>query len=280
MYSPFDRAITRIAPTFIPRCNGVAMIHPTAIIHPKAELDSDVEVGPYAVIGEHVRIGRGTKVGPHAVIDGWTAIGEENQIFHLASVGGTPQDLKYQGEETWLRIGNRNIFREFVTIHPGTLTGDGETTIGDGNLFMAYCHVAHDCHIGNGVIMANGATLAGHVRVEDYAILGGLTAIHQFVAIGAYTMIGGGAMVGQDVPPYTIATGDRARLRGLNLVGLRRRGFSEETIGVLKKAYKILAFSKLRIADALERIRTELPRLPEVARFIEFIEKSERGICR
>ncbi len=256
------------------------MMHPTAIIHPKAELDNDVEVGPYAVIGEHVRIGRGTKVGPHAVIDGWTAIGEENQIFHLASVGGTPQDLKYQGEETWLRIGNRNIFREFVTIHPGTVTGDGETTIGDGNLFMAYCHAAHDCHIGNGVIMANGATLAGHVRVDDYAILGGLTAIHQFVAIGACTMIGGGAMVGQDVPPYTIATGDRARLRGLNMVGLRRRGFPEETIGVLKKAYKILVFSKLRIADALERISTELPRLPEVVRFIEFIEKSERGICR
>ncbi|HEY6872648.1 MAG TPA: acyl-ACP--UDP-N-acetylglucosamine O-acyltransferase [Geobacteraceae bacterium] len=256
------------------------MIHPTAIIHPNATLGSDVEVGPYAVIGEHVRIGRGTKVGPHAVIDGWTEIGEENRIFHLASVGGTPQDLKYRGEETWLRIGSRNIFREFVTIHPGTVTGDGETTIGDGNLFMAYCHAAHDCHIGNQVIMANGATLAGHVRVDDFAILGGLTAVHQFVTIGAHTMIGGGAMVGQDVPPYTIATGDRARLRGLNMVGLRRRGFSEETIAVLKKAYKILVFSKLRIADCLERIRNELPMLPELSRFVEFIEKSERGICR
>ena len=165
------------------------MIHPTAIIHPHAELGNDVEVGPYAVIGEHVRIGRGTRVGPHAVIDGWTEIGEENQIFHLASVGGIPQDLKYKGEQTWLRIGNRNIFREFVTIHPGTVTGDGETTIGDGNLFMAYCHAAHDCHIGNGVIMANGATLAGHVRVDDYAILGGLTAIHQFVAMRLLRML-------------------------------------------------------------------------------------------
>ena len=160
------------------------------------------------------------------------------------------------------------------------MTGDGETTIGDGNLFMAYCHAAHDCHIGNSVVMANGATLAGHVRVHDHAILGGLTAIHQFVTIGAYTMIGGGAMVGQDVPPYTIATGDRARLRGLNLVGLRRRGFSDDTILTLKRANKILVLSKLKISDALARIRDELPPLPEVARFVEFIERSERGICR
>jgi UDP-N-acetylglucosamine acyltransferase len=256
------------------------MIHPTAIIHPEAELHDTVTVGPYAVIGEHVRIGRGTAVGAHTVIDGWTDIGEDNQIFHLASIGGIPQDLKYKGEETWLKIGNRNIFREFVTIHPGTVTGDSETTIGDGNLFMAYCHVAHDCHIGDNVVMANSATLAGHVRVEDYAILGGLSAVHQFVVIGAHTMVGGGALVGQDVPPYTIVTGDRARLRGLNLVGLRRRGFTEESIYILRKAYKILVFAKLKIADALERIRTELPQTPEVCRFVEFIEKSERGICR
>ena len=256
------------------------MIHPTAVIHPGAVLHDTVTVGPFAVVGEHVRIGRGTSVGAHAVIDGWTDIGEDNQIFHLASIGGIPQDLKYKGEETWLKIGNRNIFREFVTIHPGTVTGDSETTVGDGNLFMAYCHVAHDCHIGNSVVMANSATLAGHVRVEDYAILGGLSAIHQFVVIGAHTMVGGGALVGQDVPPYTIVTGDRARLRGLNLVGLRRRGFTEESIAVLRKAYKILVFAKLKIVDALERIRTELPQTPEVCRFVEFIEKSERGICR
>ena len=227
-----------------------------------------------------MRIGRGTAVGAHTVIDGWTDIGEDNRIFHLASIGGIPQDLKYKGEETWLKIGNRNIFREFVTIHPGTVTGDSETTIGDGNLFMAYCHVAHDCHIGDNVVMANSATLAGHVRVEDYAILGGLSAVHQFVVIGAHTMVGGGALVGQDVPPYTIVTGDRARLRGLNLVGLRRRGFTEESIYILRKAYKILVFAKLKIPDALERIRMELPQTPEVCRFVEFIEKSERGICR
>lgn len=258
------------------------MIHPTAIVYLGAELADDVEIGPYAVIGANVRIGRGTRVGPHTVIDGWTEIGEYNQIFHLASVGGIPQDLKYKGEKTWLRIGDRNLIREFVTIHPGTVTGDNETTIGDANLFMAYSHVAHDCHIGDGVIMANGATLAGHITVEDFANLGGLCAVHQRVKIGAHALIGGGSMVGQDIPPYTIATGVRkdTKLRGLNLVGLQRRGFTPETITVLRKAYKIIAFSKLKMSVALERIRTELPMLPEVAHFVEFIEKSERGICR
>jgi UDP-N-acetylglucosamine acyltransferase len=256
------------------------MIHQTAIIAPGAQLAEDVEIGPYAVIGEHVRLGRGTKVGAHAVLDGWTELGEGNQVFPLAAVGGIPQDLKYRGEETWLRIGDRNIFREYVTIHPGTVTGDGETTIGSGNLFMAYSHVAHDCHIGNGAVMANGATLAGHVRVEDFAILGGLCAIHQYVRIGSHVMVGGGSMVGQDVPPYTIANGYPARTRGLNLVGLRRRGFSEESIASLRKAYKILVFSRLKIPDALARIRTELPQTTEIQHFVAFIESSERGICR
>lgn len=256
------------------------MIHPSAIVHPGAELDVNVEVGPFAVIGEHVRIGKGTKIGPSAVIDGWTEIGEENQIFHLSSVGAIPQDLKYKGEKTYLKIGNRNIIREFATIHLGTVTGDGETTVGDGNLFMAYCHVAHDCHIGNNVIMANGSTLAGHIIVEDHARLGGLSAVHQYVRIGAHVMIGGGAMVGQDVPPYTIAAGDRATLHGLNLVGLKRAGFSDEILGDLKKAYKILIRSNLRTDEALGRIRSEVTMSPEVAHFVEFVEKSERGICR
>ncbi len=256
------------------------MIHPSAIVHPGAELDTDVEVGPFVVIGEHVKIGKGTKIGPSAVIEGWTEIGEYNQIFHLCSVGAIPQDLKYKGEKTYLKIGNRNIIREFATVHPGTVTGDGETTVGDGNLFMAYCHVAHDCHIGNNVIMANGATLAGHITVEDHARLGGLSAIHQFVRIGALVMVGGGAMVGQDVPPYTIAAGDRATLHGLNLVGLKRAGFTEEIIADLKKAYKILIRSNLRTEDALERIRNEIYLSPEIMHFVEFVEKSERGICR
>lgn len=258
------------------------MIHATAVVHPKAELDSDVEIGPYAIIGEHVKIGRGTKVGAHTVIDGWTTIGEYNQIFHLASVGAVPQDLKYKGEETYLKIGDRNIIREFATLHLGTVTGDGETTVGSGNLFMAYSHVAHDCHIGNGVVMANAATLAGHVKVEDYAIIGGLSAIHQFTRIGAHAMIGGGTLVGMDIPPYTITTGDRrdARLRGLNLVGLKRHNFSDEVIASLKKAYKILVLSDLKLKDALERIKNEVPSSPEVDHFTSFVETAQRGICR
>ena len=256
------------------------MIHPSAIIDARAQIDTDVEIGPFAVIGPNVRIGRGTRVGAHSVIDGWTEIGADNQIFHFAAVGGIPQDLKYKGEETWLKIGDRNIIREFTTLQPGTVTGIGETVIGNVNLFMAYCHVAHDCVVANRVIMANGSTLAGHVEVESFAILGGLSAVHQFTRIGESVMLSGGAMVGQDVPPYTIAAGDRARLRGLNIVGLRRRGFSDGTLGQIKKAYKILVFSKLRLEEALGRIRSELSVGPEILHFVEFIEKSERGICR
>lgn len=256
------------------------MIHPTAIVYPGAELAEGVEIGPYAIIGKNVRIGRGTKIGPHSVIDGWTAIGEENQIFHMASVGGIPQDLKYRGEETWLRIGNRNIIREFTTLQPGTVTGIGQTVIGDGNLFMAYCHVAHDCVVGNRVIMANGSTLAGHVEVEDFAILGGLSAVHQFTRVGASAMLSGGAMVGQDVLPYTIASGNRATSAGLNTTGLKRRGFSAEIITDIKKAYRLVIRSGLRLEEALERIRREVPQSPQIEHFMLFAEKSERGICR
>jgi UDP-N-acetylglucosamine acyltransferase len=259
------------------------MIHATAIIHPGAQLAADVEIGPYAIIGPHVRIGRGTSVGSHAVIDGWTTIGEENRIFQMASVGAAPQDLKYRGEETHLVIGDRNTIREFATLHLGTVSGGGNTVVGSNNLFMAYSHVAHDCKVGDGVVMANAATLAGHVEVENYAILGGLCAIHQFTRIGAHVMIGGGTLVGHDIPPYTIATsGDKrdAALRGLNLIGLKRRGFSDEVISDLKKAYKILAFAKLKLPEALARIRSEVRSSPELEHFLTFIEKSERGICR
>ena len=258
------------------------MIHSTAIVHPGAEIADGVVIGPYAVIGENVKIGKGTKVGPHTVIDGWTEIGEDNTIFHMASVGAIPQDLKYNGEKTWLRIGNRNTIREFASLHLGTVTGDGETTVGNDNLFMAYTHVAHDCHIGNGVIMANAATLAGHVTVEDHAILGGLCAVLQFTRIGAHVMVGGTTSVVLDVPPYTIVTGDRreVRLRGLNLVGLKRRNFPEETIAGLKKAYKILSLSGLRLPEAIERMKSEVETSPEVEHFISFIESSKRGVCR
>jgi UDP-N-acetylglucosamine acyltransferase len=258
------------------------MIHSSAIVYPGAQIAEDVEIGPFAVIGANVKIGRGSKIGPHAVIDGWTEIGEQNTIFHMASVGAVPQDLKYKGEETYLRIGNGNTIREFATLHLGTVTGDGETTVGDNNLFMAYSHVAHDCHLGSNIVMANSATLAGHVTVEDYAILGGLCAIHQFVKVGESVMIGGGTLVGNDLPPYTIVTGEGrdVKLRGLNLIGLKRRGFSDETVSSLKKVYKLLALSGLKLSEAVERMKSEVPSSPEVEHFISFIESSKRGVCR
>ncbi|MDO3379564.1 acyl-ACP--UDP-N-acetylglucosamine O-acyltransferase [Geoalkalibacter halelectricus] len=256
------------------------MVHPTAIIHPGARLGEQVRIGPFAVIGEHVSLGDRTIVGPHAVIEGRTQIGCDNHIFQFASVGAIPQDLKFRGEETYLRIGDGNIIREFVTIHLGTESGGGYTLIGDGNLFMAYCHVAHDCQVGNRVIMANGSTLAGHVEVQDHAILGGLSAIHQFARVGAHVMVSGGAMVNQDIPPYTIAQGDRARTVGLNLVGLKRRGFTEETISAIKLAYRLVFRSGLRLEEALARVVTEVGEIPEVVSFVEFIRKSQRGIAR
>lgn len=258
------------------------MIHPTAIIAEGARLAADVEIGPYAIIGPHVTIGRGTHVGPHAVIEGWTTIGDHNRIFHHTSVGAIPQDLKYRGEETYLKIGDRNTIREFATLHLGTVTGDGETTVQHDNLFMAYSHVAHDCHLGSGIVMANSATLAGHVSIEDYVILGGLCAVHQFVRIGCHAMIGGGTLVSNDIPPYVIATGEGrdTKLRGLNLIGLKRRQFSDETLSILKKAYKILVMSKLKLSDALARMHAELPKTAEVDHLLSFIEASQRGICR
>ncbi|SNB45013.1 acyl-ACP--UDP-N-acetylglucosamine O-acyltransferase [Geobacter sp. DSM 9736] len=260
------------------------MIHSTAVIHPTAELAENVEVGPYVVIGPHVRVGQGTKIGAHTVIESWTELGEENIISHMASIGAPPQDLKYRGEETWLKIGDRNIIREFSTLHRATTAKECVTSIGSNNMFMAYSHVAHDCKVGSNVIMANCATLAGHVTIEDSVTFGGLTAVHQFTRIGSHVMVGGGTLVGTDVPPYTIATGgDRrdAQLRGLNLIGLKRRGFPDEVIASLKTAYKILVLSQLKLADAIERIKQEVPASPEVNHFIEFIEHpSQRGICR
>jgi UDP-N-acetylglucosamine acyltransferase len=256
------------------------LIHPTAIIHPGAALAADVQVGPYTIIGEHVSIGSGCWIGPHAVIEGWTEIGRDNRIFQFASVGAMPQDLKFRGEQSWLRIGDRNTIREFVTMHRGTADGGGQTIVGHDNLFMAYAHVAHDCRVGNRVILANGATLAGHVQVDDHAILGGLSAAHQFTRIGCHVMVSGGAMVTQDIPPYTIAQGDRAKTIGLNLIGLQRRGFSEETIRGIKRAYKLIFRSGLRLEEALEKITTDIEPSPELQGFVEFIRHSERGIAR
>lgn len=256
------------------------MIHSTAIVHPGARIAEGVGIGPYSVIGEHVVIGAGTVVGPHVVIEGCTEIGRDNRIFQFASVGAPPQDLKFRGGETRLRLGDRNTVREFVTLHCGTEDGGGETTIGNDNLFLAYSHVAHDCHVANRVILSNGATLAGHVRVDDFAILSGLCAVHQFTRIGSHVMVAGGSMVAQDVAPYTMVQGDRAKTVGLNLVGLKRRGFSEETLRIIKKAYRLVFRSGLKVEEALTRIDAELETIPELAVFVDFIKQSERGVAR
>ncbi|MEJ2471159.1 MAG: acyl-ACP--UDP-N-acetylglucosamine O-acyltransferase [Desulfuromonadales bacterium] len=256
------------------------MIHPTAIIHPGAELDDSVTVGAYSMIGEHVRIASGTTVAAHVVIEGWTEIGHDNQIFPFSSIGAAPQDLKYAGEKTFLKIGDRNRIREFTTLNRGTEEGGGQTTIGDDNLFMAYSHVAHDCIVQNHAIFANGATLAGHVEIESAAILGGLAAVHQFCRIGCHTMISGGAMVAQDIPPYTVAQGDRAKTIGLNLIGLKRRGFEDNTIRGIKQAYRLIFRSGLRLEEAIDQISAEIDATPELNHFVNFIKESRRGIAR
>lgn len=256
------------------------MIHKTALIDGKAELASSVEVGPYSIIGPNVKIGKNTKIGPHVVIDKWTQIGEGCNIFQFSSIGAAPQDLKYRGEESWVIMGDNNTLREFVTINRGTSQSGGKTIIGNNNFFMAYCHVAHDCRIGNHVILANAATLAGHIQIEDHAIVGGLVGVHQFVRLGCHSIIGGGSGVNKDIPPYTMANGQRAKLYGLNSVGLKRHNFSEDVLRDLKKAYRLILRSNHTLEKALELAKTEIPNSPEVDHFIDFIKKSERGITR
>lgn len=258
----------------------MAQVHPTAIVDPRAELDSDVEVGPYSVIGAGVRIGKRTKIHAHAAIQGRTTLGESNVIFPFATIGSTPQDLKYKGEPSELTIGSRNTIREYVSLNPGTAGGGMVTRVGDQNLLMMHCHIAHDCTVGNRNVIANGATLGGHVIIEDFVIVGGLVGIHQFVRIGTSAILGAGSMVSKDVPPYCNATGDRARLRGLNVEGLKRRGFDKAVIETIRKAYRIAFNSKLRTDDALQRIRRELPAIPELEKLVSFIAQSQRGVCR
>lgn len=256
------------------------MIHPTAIVHARAEIGANVTIGPYAVIAERVRIGDGTTVGTHAVIDPYTEIGRDCRVFQFAAVGGVPQSVKFQGEETVLRIGDGCTLREFVTIHRGTAFGGGITEIGEGCFLMAYTHVAHDCRIGRRVIMANNTTLAGHIEIGDYATVGGLVAVHQFVRIGDYAFIGGKSAVVKDIPPFVIAAGDRATLHGLNRVGLQRHGFSQETLAALKKAYRIVFRFGLTLKEALARVEAEVAPTPEVVRFLAFLKSSQRGITR
>lgn len=255
-------------------------IHPTALVDPRAELDHGVEVGPYCIVGPGVKIGKGTRIKSHAVIEGNTSIGEDNLIFQFATVGSVPQDLKYRGEDSRLVIGDHNTIREFVSLNPGTTGGGMMTRVGSHNLLMMYCHIAHDCLLGDRNIIANGATLGGHVVVEDYVIVGGLVGIHQFVKVGTSALLGAGSMVSKDVPPYCNATGDRARLKGLNLEGLKRRGFSREQIDAIKKAYRILFQSGLTAKAAVKKARKEIPGSAEAERLANFVENSRRGICR
>ena len=257
------------------------MIHPTAVIDPKAELGEGVEVGPYTVIGRGVIIGEGTTIGPHVVIREGTQIGKGNQIYQFSSIGEAPQAVAYRGEPTTLQMGDHNIVREFVTLHRGSVKGGGKTVLGNENFIMAYSHIAHDCQIGNQVVMANGATLGGHILIEDHAIIGGLAAVHQFCRIGAHAIISGLTGVSQDVPPYLMAAGSRAKLYGLNTVGLRRHKFSEETLRALKKAYRIIFRSSLTLEKAMKRVEgDEISQLPEIQHLLQFIQCSKRGISR
>lgn len=256
------------------------MIHPTAIIDSKAEIDGDVEIGPFAVIKEDVFVGRGTRIGSHSVIEPHVTIGPECHIFQYAAIGAVPQSVKFEGEVTYLKIGKGTVIREFVTVHRGTGFGGGVTEVGEENYLMAYTHIAHDCKTGRNVMMANNATLAGHITIGDHATIGGLVAIHQFVNIGDYAFVGGKSAVVKDIPPYVIAAGDRARLHGLNSVGLKRHGFSSQTISALKKTYRIIFRIGLTLHEAMERVRADVDQIPEVVKFIDFVNSSSRGVTR
>jgi UDP-N-acetylglucosamine acyltransferase len=256
------------------------MIHSTAIVDPKAELDSNVEVGPYCIINANASIGSGTVIGSHVIVDSYVDIGPNCQIFPYASVGTVPQAIKFKGEKTYLKVGRNTIIREFATLNRGTEFGGGVTEVGENNFLMAYTHVAHDCKIGKGVILSNNATLAGHITLGYYVIVGGLTAIHQFVRVGDYAYIGGMSAVVKDIPPYLLAAGDRATLHGLNKVGLQRHGFSQSTIFNLKKAYRIIFRIGLTVNEAVERVLAEVENIAEVVSLVNFIKATQRGITR
>ena len=255
------------------------MISPLSVVHAKARIGEGCEIGPFCVIGENVVLGNNCRLHSHVVIDGYTELGEGNEIFPFASIGLKTQDLKWKGGITRTKIGDQNTFREYVTIH--SATSDGETTVvGSHNHILAYSHLAHNVVLGNHVIMSNVATLAGHVLVEDYAVIGGLAAVHQFCRIGKMSIIGGCSKVVQDVPPFMLADGNPAKTRTINKVGLERNGVTEEAQSALKHAYRILFREGLTIPNALARIEAELPPLPEVRHLVEFIRASERGISK
>lgn len=255
------------------------MIHPLAIVDPGAKLGKDVQIGAFSIIGAGVEIGSETWIGPHVVINGPTRIGSGNRIYQFSSLGEAPQHLGYKGEPTWLEIGDRNIIREYCTLNRGSAGGGGITRLGHDNFIMAYCHLAHDCQVGNRTIFANGTSLAGHVRVEDQVIFGGFTMIHQFCRVGAHAMTGISTVTFKDIPPYLLVAGNTAVPHGLNVRGLKRRNFSEQTVEALRQAYKLVYKSGLRLSEATERL-AQMDANPEVRHFLDFIKQSERGIVR
>lgn len=257
----------------------MAKIHPTAIIHPTAKLGDACEVGPYCVIGANVEIGAACWLQSHVVVEGPTRIGPNNRFYSFGSIGQRTQDLKYSGEPTHLEIGEGNNFREFVTVNRGTAP-NSKTVIGNRGNFLAYCHIAHDCVVGDDVIFSNNGTLAGHVEIGNHVVLGGLTAIHQFCRLGPYAMTGGCSKIVQDVPPFLIADGNPAVVRGLNKVGLERQGFTPEQLKNLKECYRILYRQNLNVAQAIDEIRSSAPDTTEVDTFVTFIESSSRGIIK
>jgi len=256
------------------------LIHPSAVIDPDADLHPEVEVGPFAVIGAEVSIARGCRIGPHTIIKGPTRIGEDNQIFQFAVVGEIPQDKKFAGERSELIIGERNVIREFATLHRGTAQDRGATRIGSDNLLMAYTHVAHDCCIGNHVILANAASLGGHIQVDDWAILGGFTIVHQFCRLGAHCFTSMGSVVAKDIPPFVTVSGHPARARGVNLEGLRRRQFDAERIRQIRQGYRLLYRSGLRLDEAIERMRALAATAPDLALMADFVAARARGLLR
>jgi UDP-N-acetylglucosamine acyltransferase len=256
---------------------GGTTIHPTAIVDAGAELGADVSVGPRTIVGPRVRVGDRTRIGPGVLVEQNTVIGEDCRIFQGAVLGSDPQDLKFDGEDTWLRVGDRTQIREYATLNRGT-AASGETRVGADCLLMAYVHVAHDCHLGDRINISNATQLAGHVTIEDWAILSGLVAVHQFVRIGRHAFIGGLSRISQDVAPFCRVSGNPPKIYGLNTVGLERRGFSPESRANLKKAYRMLFHSELNLSQALVRVREEMTLENEVGEFIDFIESSERGV--
>ncbi|MBF0193841.1 MAG: acyl-ACP--UDP-N-acetylglucosamine O-acyltransferase [Magnetococcales bacterium] len=256
------------------------LIHPSAVVSPKAQVGQNVKIGAYAVIGPDVQLMDEVHVGPHAVIDGHSTIGKKSRVFSFASIGLEPQDIGYKGEPTRVEIGERCNIREFVSIHRGTHKAGGLTRVGDDCMIMAYSHVAHDCRVFDKVIMANGATLAGHVEIQEQAIIGGLTAIHQFARVGKNTFIGGASAISMDVVPYASAAGNRAKITGVNVVGLRRNGYSEEVIKAIRQVHRIIFRSNLRLEQAVAEIESQFSSVPEVQCVLEFLQSGQRSICR